>query len=108
AAIRRLGGDEFGVGRPRVQDQRDATRQLFEIRLLLEGDVQLRGLPVSVQASVGYALAPDDGTEVDDLLQYADVAMYHAKSRHLGVARYDAAYDTYDAAQLALVAELRT
>ena len=108
AVIARLGGDEFGVVLPRVQDQLDATRQLFEIRLLLEGDVQLRGLPVSVQASVGYALAPDDGTEVDDLLQYADVAMYHAKSRHLGVARYDATYDTYDAAQLALVAELRT
>jgi diguanylate cyclase (GGDEF)-like protein len=108
AVIARLGGDEFGVVLPMVEDQLEATRQLFELRLLLEDDVQLRGLPVSVQASIGYALAPDDGTEVDGLLQFADVAMYHAKSRHLGVARYDAAYDTYDAAQLALVAELRT
>jgi diguanylate cyclase (GGDEF)-like protein len=108
AVIARLGGDEFGVVLPAVVDQLDATRQLFEIRLLLEDDVVLRGLPLSIQASVGYAMTPDDGTEVDDLLQYADVAMYHAKGRHLGVARYDAVYDTYDAAQLALVAELRT
>jgi diguanylate cyclase (GGDEF)-like protein len=108
AVIARLGGDEFGVVLPAVEDHLEATRQLFELRVVLEEDVQLRGLPVSVQASVGYALAPDDGTEVDDLLQYADVAMYHAKSRHLGVARYDAVFDTYDAAQLALVAELRT
>src|SRR3954470_12011644 len=107
AVIARLGGDEFGVLLPDVKDQVDATGQLFEIRLLIEHDVALRGLQVSVQASVGYAMAPDDGTEVDDLLQYADVAMYHAKSQHLGVARYDAAYDTYDAAQLALVTELR-
>ena len=105
--IARLGGDEFGVVLPAVVDQLDATRQLFEIRVLLEEDVQLRDLPLSVQASVGYAMAPDDGTDVDDLLQYADVAMYHAKARHLGVARYDAVYDTYDAAKLALVAELR-
>jgi diguanylate cyclase (GGDEF)-like protein len=105
--IARLGGDEFGVVLPDVVDQLDATRQLFEIRLLLEDDIQLRGLALSVQASIGYAMAPNDGTDVDDLLQYADVAMYHAKSRHLGVARYDAVYDTYDAAKLALVAELR-
>ncbi|MFL6238620.1 MAG: putative bifunctional diguanylate cyclase/phosphodiesterase [Actinomycetes bacterium] len=105
--IARLGGDEFGVVLPAVADQLDATRRLFEVRLLLEEDVVLRDLPLSIQASVGYALSPDDGTEVDDLLQYADVAMYHAKSRHLGVARYDSVYDTYDAAQLALVAELR-
>jgi diguanylate cyclase (GGDEF)-like protein len=105
--IARLGGDEFGVVLPAVESQLDATRQLFELRLLLEHDVMLRGLPVSVQASIGYAIAPDDGTDVDDLLQYADVAMYHAKGRHLGVARYDAGYDTYDAAKLALVAELR-
>ena len=60
-----------------------------------------------MQASIGYALVPDDGTDVDELIQYADVAMYHAKSGHLGVARYDRAFDTYDAASLALVAELR-
>ena len=52
-------------------------------------------------------VAPDDGVEVDDLLQYADVAMYMAKSQHAGVLRYDAAQDHYDAANLGLIAALR-
>jgi EAL domain-containing protein (putative c-di-GMP-specific phosphodiesterase class I) len=44
---------------------------------------------------------------VDDLLQHADVAMYEAKTQHLGVVRYDAAHDHYDAANLGLMADLR-
>ena len=57
--------------------------------------------------SIGFAIAPQDGTDVDELLQRADVAMYVAKAQHAGVARYDSSLDHYDAASLALVAELR-
>ena len=74
---------------------------------MIDGEVELSGLPVSVQASMGYAVAAEDGTDVDELLQRADVAMKTAKSRHVGVMRYDAASDRYDAGRLALVAELR-
>jgi len=44
---------------------------------------------------------------VDDLLQHADVAMYVAKAQHVGVVRYDARHDHYDAHNLGLIAELR-
>src|SRR5205814_6063462 len=69
--------------------------------------VEVSGLPVSVEASIGYVVAPDDGTDVGELLQRADVAMYVAKAQHAGVVRYDAHQDHYDAANLSLVAELR-
>ena len=45
---------------------------------------------ISIEASIGYVVAPDDGDDVDDLLQRADVAMYSAKRDHGGVVRYDA------------------
>ena len=67
----------------------------------------MNGLPLSVESSIGFVLAPDDGIDVDDLLQHADVAMYVAKAQHVGVVRYDADHDHYDAANLGLIADLR-
>jgi diguanylate cyclase (GGDEF)-like protein len=102
--VARLGGDEFGIilrggGEPEVA--------LHRLRSSINQEFEIEGLPLSVDASVGFVVAPADGTDVDDLLQRADVAMYVAKVQHCGVARYDKAFDHYDAANLELVAELR-
>ena len=102
--VARLGGDEFGLILRNVIDPETALRQL---RDLIDQEVELGGLPVSTQASVGYALAPEDGTDVDELLQRADVAMYVAKAQHDGVTRYDPSLDHYRAANLTLVSQLR-
>jgi diguanylate cyclase (GGDEF)-like protein len=103
-AVARLGGDEFGIILSDVTDAEDVLRRLREV---IEQEVEVNGLPISVESSVGYVVAPDDGTDVDDLLQHADVAMYLAKSQHAGVVRYDSDLDHYDAANLGLIADLR-
>ena len=69
--------------------------------------MQVSGLPLSVEASIGYVVSPDDGSDIDDLLQLADVAMYVAKSQHSGVVRYHPSQNHYDASNLSLVSELR-
>jgi diguanylate cyclase (GGDEF)-like protein len=102
--IARLGGDEFGVI---LRDMRDPSRELAALRAVINREVEVSGLPLSLEASIGYVVAPVDGDEVDDLLQHADVAMYMAKAKHLGIVRYDPANDHYDASKLALVAQLR-
>jgi diguanylate cyclase (GGDEF)-like protein len=102
--VARLGGDEFGLI---LLGARDAERALAEIREVIDRDVEVSGLPLSVQASIGYVLAPEDGGDVDTLMQRADVAMYVAKRTHAGVVRYDRDHDHYDAVNLSLVAELR-
>ena len=102
--IARLGGDEFGVI---LTGDRDANRELGVLRKVIDREVEVSGLPLSLEASIGYVLAPFDGTEVDELLQRADVAMYMAKSQHVGIVRYDANHDHYDASKLELVAQLR-
>jgi diguanylate cyclase (GGDEF)-like protein len=103
-AVARLGGDEFGIILGDVTDPEEVLRRLREV---IEEDVDVNGLPISVESSVGFVVAPDDGTDVDDLLQHADVAMYLAKSQHTGVVRYDSDDDHYDAANLELIANLR-
>jgi diguanylate cyclase (GGDEF)-like protein len=102
--VARLGGDEFGIILPAVTD---AAAVLARVRALIDHEVEINGLPVSLEASIGYVIAPHDGVDVDDLMQRADVAMYVAKTQHTGVVRYDAAHDHYDAANLGLIAELR-
>jgi diguanylate cyclase len=105
--VARLGGDEFGVLLPGVRGVDDAHLLLAGMRATLERDCEVNGLPLAVEASVGFAVTPHDGNDADELLQHADVAMYVAKAEHGGVVRYDAADDSYDAAELSLVGDLR-
>jgi diguanylate cyclase (GGDEF)-like protein len=102
--VARLGGDEFGV---LLCGTGDPVRVLNDLRRVIDAEVEVSALPLSIEASVGYVVAPEDGIDVDELMQRADVAMYVAKAQHLGVVRYDAAIDNYDSANLSLVAELR-
>jgi diguanylate cyclase len=102
--VARLGGDEFGVILTAVTDPEEA---LWRLRDIIDREVEVSGLPLSIDSSVGFVVAPDDGNDVDDLLQRADVAMYVAKGKHSGVVRYDPEQDEYDAAKLGLIGELR-
>jgi diguanylate cyclase (GGDEF)-like protein len=102
--VARLGGDEYGLI---VRDAADPEVVLSRLLDVIDREVELSGLPISVQASLGYATAPADGTDVEELLQRADVAMYAAKAHHTGVLRYDPSLDRYDAETLALVGQLR-
>jgi len=102
--VARLGGDEFGII---LTDLDSPEEVLHRLRDLIEHEVDLSGLPVSVESSIGYVVAPDDGSDVDQLIQRADVAMYVAKTEHRGIVRYSEALDHYDAANLSLIAQLR-
>jgi diguanylate cyclase (GGDEF)-like protein len=103
--VAHLGGDEFGLV---LRDGATAEAALLRVRQVLGAPLVVGDLPLSVESSIGWALAPDDGDDVDALLQRADVAMYLAKNRHAGVARYDALEDHYDATNLGLIGELRS
>jgi diguanylate cyclase (GGDEF)-like protein len=102
--LARLGGDEFGLV---LRDAAGAESALHRLREIIDDEIEVSGLPLSVEASIGFVIAPDDGTDVDTLLQRADVAMYFTKAQHRGVTRYDASLDDYDAGKLSLVGELR-
>ncbi|MHB0768495.1 diguanylate cyclase domain-containing protein [Bradyrhizobium sp. 1.29L] len=80
AAIARMGGDEFVAlvdGVTAEQALAMGQRIVGEIAAPYQVDDETR---VSVGASVGIALSPDHGSQVDDLLVVADAALYEAKS----------------------------
>ena len=63
---------------------------------------------VDLRTSIGVALHPAHGQAADALLRRAEVAMYAAKRRQLGVVVYEAALDSSSEASLSLLGELRT
>ncbi|MDQ1724451.1 MAG: hypothetical protein QOG52_1479, partial [Frankiaceae bacterium] len=105
--VARLGGDEFALVLTDINSTNDVDVQLARLRAAIDREIQLVGLPLAVEASIGVALAPLDGTDADTLLQRADVAMYVAKRAQTGVVFYDPAHDDYNAERLALVGEMR-
>jgi predicted signal transduction protein with EAL and GGDEF domain len=105
--VARLGGDEFAILLPAVRTITVATEVAARLRAALAEPVRLEGMSFEVEASVGIALYPDDGTTVEVLLQRADVAMYLAKERRTGVETYVARADRYSPARLSLLGDLR-
>ncbi len=105
--VARLGGDEFAVLLPRLSGADDALIVADRLISSLRSPFFVDGIVLEVDVSVGVALFPDHGRDVARLLQCADVAMYAAKSEHLGVAVYDADLDVNTPSRLALYGELR-
>ena len=105
-SVARLGGDEFAVLLPGTGSEaaeQTARRLLAE----LAAPIVLEGLLVDVRASVGVAVAPQHGDDLDELLQHADVAMYLAKEQGGGVEQYDVQRDRNSTDRLGMVGELR-
>jgi len=104
--VARLGGDEFAIVSPGAGDEGDALVLAERIRAGLEAPFALAGLTVEVEASVGIALYPDHGDDVEALIRHADVAMYNGKKTHRPML-YSPKDDHYSPDRLALVGELR-
>jgi diguanylate cyclase (GGDEF)-like protein len=104
--IARLGGDEFAI--LTLGCTRESAKLLArQVADSLRAPFDLEGTVVDVQASLGIALYPSDGEDVETLLQKADVAMYHAKEHRSGCALYEDCNDHNSPGRLTLAAELR-
>ena len=78
--VARLGGDEFAI--LQMCDARQDTTSRLAVRLLDEigSAYDLGGQRVIVGASIGIARAPDNGTDADQLMRNADLALYRSKA----------------------------
>lgn len=78
--VARLGGDEFAVLMPGVSRVDEVEQLCRRLLLAVTEPCEVGGLRYRVRCSMGIALAPQDGDEVDALLSHADLALYAAKS----------------------------
>ena len=105
--VSRLGGDEFGLLLPSIGDVAAAHDLAARARAALAVELELQGVPLSIEASFGIALHPSDASTAESLLRCADAAMYQGKSGTQGVVLYEAAHAKLASQRLSLQADMR-
>ncbi len=79
--VSRMGGDEFMILIDNIDDITSieaASRRILEA---LRTSIQLSGNSVQVSGSIGAAIYPTDAKTPEELVRYADIALYNAKSK---------------------------
>ncbi len=104
--VARLGGDEFGIVLPGATAD-SVEGILRRLQDALGQEAELAGVAVSAEASMGYAMWPDDAETPEALLRRADLALYAAKTARAAIVRYHPGIDEFDPQRLGLIAELR-
>ena len=106
--LARLGGDEFALLLEDMHRGRDAASLADRLQKELQKPFRLRGMDLSMSASIGITFGSADSAGREQMIREADTAMYKAKSD--GKARYaifDASLQRHVAEQLRLETELR-
>lgn len=81
----RLGGDEFAILLTNLASPYDAARLAERVRLSLNTPFTLEGHEVSASVSIGIAVyQAEGGNSTEELLRYADIAMYRSKRKGRG------------------------
>jgi diguanylate cyclase (GGDEF)-like protein len=75
----RFGGDEFILLLNHVKNREDVTMTLVKIQQAIGRPVDYQDKQLHVSASMGVAFYPDDGTDIDALIDLADSKMYRVK-----------------------------
>src|SRR5712671_3837852 len=78
--VARLGGDEFAIVQAAVKTPADVTALVTRVFDAIREPYECLGHQVTTDASIGIALAPQHGDDIEQILKNADLAMYAAKS----------------------------
>jgi len=105
--VARIGGDAFTVVLPMLPSI-DANREIVSrVRDAFSRPFELDGFLLEVNARVSIVNYPEHGNDAEQLLQRADVAMYHAKHTGQDCLVYSHELDTFSTFRLTLMSELR-
>ena len=100
--VARLGGDEFAVVQLLTQGRVQSGILAERLVSIIDAPFEIEGHRIEVTASVGVAVAPDDGSHPDQLIKSADMALYRAKAEGRATHRF------FEAAMEAALQERRS
>ena len=86
--IGRLGGDEFQIILPDIDDRGELSDLATRLIQMVSQPYTVQGRRIIIGTSVGVAIAPYDGVEVQDFVSAADMALYAAKGGGRGIVRF--------------------
>ena len=86
--VARLGGDEFVIVQTEIEDPTDAANLATRVREAILDSCEIADHNIVVDASIGIALSPDDGSDPHELIKNADLALFGAKASGRGTYRF--------------------
>jgi len=105
--VARIGGDEFAILVFAPTNVAGAATVAWKLQGALEAPFVVGEHSLDLHVSIGMALVPEHGHNVDDLMRRADLAMYDAKRSHTGYAVFAEEQEEAPARKLALLTALR-
>lgn len=86
--VSRMGGDEFTVIVPRITEVESTEIIAKQLISNISKEYKLGNIIVKITTSIGIAIYPVAGTEINDLFKKADIALYRAKHKGKNTFRY--------------------
>lgn len=80
--VARMSGDEFVALLPNISDQENIRVIMNRIEKAISRTMNFSGLKINITCSIGYSIYPEDGKNIDALLEKADMEMYLQKGLH--------------------------
>jgi diguanylate cyclase (GGDEF)-like protein len=105
--VGRQGGDEFAVLLPSVDGVAEAEVVAERLREALHRPFDVDGVVLDVEASIGIVLSPWHGTDSEELLRNADIAMYAAKELKSGAVVFQPEVHANTPVRLSVLGDLR-
>jgi diguanylate cyclase (GGDEF)-like protein/PAS domain S-box-containing protein len=106
--VARLGGDEFAIVQTGISTIDEVTDLVMSVYTAIRTPFECAGHQLTTDASIGIALAPEHGLDLNEILKNADLAMYAAKSAGRRTCRFfDPAMDAQARARRKLELDLR-
>jgi diguanylate cyclase (GGDEF)-like protein len=106
--VARLGGDEFAIVQTAISTIDEVTDLVMSVYTAIRTPFECAGHQLTTDASIGIALAPEHGLDLNEILKNADLAMYAAKSAGRRTCRFfDPAMDAQARARRKLELDLR-
>lgn len=109
SSLARIGGDEFAIIMPKIDSLDDPTNLARRIAATVAEPFVIDSVAVEIGVGVGIAIAPNDGTDPDELVRRADRALYRAKGAGRSSVRFfEPEMDTYVERRIQIERELRS
>lgn len=104
--IARIGGDEFSILLPHTNEEQ-AIIISQKILASINESIEVDDIEVSISSSIGIAIYPEHGEDVQTLLRHSDIAMYVAKRNKIGFEVYHTDVDDHSISKLSLIKDFR-
>jgi diguanylate cyclase (GGDEF)-like protein len=106
--LARVGGDEFGIVLPNIASLDDPAGLARRIVSAVAEPFMIGSAATTLGIGIGIAVAPDDGTDHDELVRRADLALYRAKAEGQSTVRFfESEMDAHVEQRMRIERELR-